>query len=270
MIALPTEMAASQPPDTPVDRAPAASLPAHHWARSRLAVVDTETTGLDPSTGDRIVEVGVVVFEDGAVRERWGTLIDPGRPLPPDTSRITGIQPDDVLGMPAFADIADALLERLDGCLLVAYNASFDRGFLLHELGRCGRTLPAGAMWIDPLVLAKELQRGQGNMKLGSVAKRLGVPLDEAHRACADAECAGWVLLALAAGLPAEMEQVLDLHETWEAQQNIQRNTWKSRQKPGTVGAAEAWTDDGLGPAYPHGDELDPIRYMFLRGTGRI
>lgn len=246
-------------------------LPPGHWARGPIAVLDFETTGLDPERGDRVVEIGVIHFDDGEVSDRWGTLIHPEMELPADTTRITGIRPDEVATAPRFVDIVDDFRARLEGRLLSAYNASFDRGFLLHELARCDRKLPDGAQWVDPLVLARQLQKGQGNMKLGTVAKRLDIDLQEAHRAVSDAECAGWVLIALAAEVPADLGEALDLHEAWEAAQNAQQSAWRNRRGGGTLAAVQdGGPSDALGPGYPHGDELDPVRYMFLRGTGRL
>ena len=242
------------------------------WHQGPLAVIDTETTGLNPDQGDRIVELGVVLFDSGEISDRWGVLIDPERPLPADTTRITGIKPEDVAGQPRFADVADRFLELIAGRLLVAYNASFDQVFVVEELARASRSLPDSAIWLDPLVFAKEIQRGQGNMKLGTVARRLGVPLDEAHRATADAECAGWILLALADELPAELSELLDLQERWGAKQQAERAPWRSRRRRGALSLAVD-TDgprNGLGPSYPHSNELDPVRHMFLRGTGRL
>ena len=242
------------------------------WYQRKLAVIDTETTGLNPDQGDRIVELGLICFDKGEVVDRWGTLIDPDCPLPADTTRITGIRPEDVAGQPLFRDVADTFLEKIAGHLLVAYNADFDRLFVVEELARAARALPDGAIWLDPLVFAKEIQRGQGNMKLGTVAKRLGVPLEEAHRATADAECAGWILLAFKEELPEGLDELLDLQERWGAKQQAERAPWQSRRRRGTLSLAVD-TDgprNGLGPGYPHANELDPVRHMFLRGTGRV
>lgn len=237
------------------------------WHRAPLAILDFETTGLDANAGDRVVEVGVVLFDQGEVTERWGALVDPQMPLPADTTRITGIEQSDLEGAPAFEDVADELLRLLKDRILVAYNAAFDREFLVHELSLCGRALPGGSQWLDPLVFAKELQKGQGKMKLGIVAKRLGVPLEEAHRAVSDAECAGHVLLAMAPALPADQEELFDLHERWLAKQRKTRMVWRGKRGGRT---APPWSGDSLGPGYPNSEELDPIRYMFLRGTGRV
>ena len=212
----------------------------------------------------------MIAFDGGVVTDRWSQLINPGKDLDPEVTRLTGIKPEDLVGQPGFAEVAPHLHRRLLGRTLVAYNASFDRGFLLHEFNRAGLSLPRGARWLDPLVFAKQLQKGQGNHKLGSVAKRLNVTLEEAHRAAADAECAGWVLLKLAEQMPADYAQVLDLHEKWEAEQEAERAVWKSRQQSRGGRAAGPVADSDqpahvLGPGYPHGDELDPSRYMYLR-----
>lgn len=248
----------------------AVSLP---WHLAPLAVIDTETTGLSPETGDRVIEVAVILFDGGEVTERWSTLLDPGAPLHPDVTRITGITEADLQGQPRFGDVQAELRKRLEGRLLVAYNAGFDRNFLVHELARVGGSLPQGARWLDPLVWAREMQKGQGNMKLGTVAKRLGVVLEEAHRAAADAECAGRVLLCLAKQLPDVLEELLDLQEKWEAQQEAERATWRSRQNQNRGRSTLMIDNDGprnaLGPGYPMADELDPVRYMFLRAAGR-
>lgn len=254
-----------------VDEAVHVSALVPPWYHGPLAVLDTETTGLAPEKGDRVIEIAVVHFDGGVVVDRWSTLLDPGIPLHPDVTRITGITTQDITGQPRFAEVAHELLRRLKGRLLVAYNAAFDRNFLVHELARVQLTLPQGSRWIDPLVFAREMQKGQGNHKLGSVAKRLGVSLEEAHRAAADAECAGHVLLKLAVGLPQDLAGAWEFHEKWEAVQEAERAGWRSRQARGvtTLVVEHEGPRNTLGPSYPLADETDPVRYMFLRAAGR-
>jgi len=240
------------------------------WALQPLAAIDTETTGLYSSAGDRIIEVAVVAFDDGAVTDRWSTLLDPGKALDPEVTQLTGIRAEEVIGQPTFASVVPELCAKIRGRTLVAYNATFDRGFLLHEFARAGRPFPTGMRWLDPLVFARELQKGHSGHKLGLVAKRLGVPLEEAHRAQADAECAGLVLIKLAEQLSDDFAVVLDQHEKWEAAQEAERSAWRSKQARGGA-ARQPVIDAGLpvhalGPTYPFGDVLDPVRAMVQRG----
>jgi len=85
----------------------------------------------------------------------------------------------------------------LEGCIPAAYNAAFDRAFLGAELARAGVLLARDVEWLDPLVWARELQQGEKSRALGEVAARLGIDLETAHRASADAEAALKVLFAL-------------------------------------------------------------------------
>lgn len=245
------------------------AMAADHWGRGRLAVLDVETTGLNAREGDRIIELAVVQFDNGEVSDEWGVLIDPGVPLPVETVKITGIRQEDVDGQPRFDEIADTFLQKVADRTLVAYNAPFDREFVLVELDRAGRTLP-GAAWLDPLVMAKALQPGQKGYKLGTVAERLGVPLVDAHRATADARAAGLVLMAFAPEMPASLGDMLVRQEQWQADQEAKRNMWRGRRGGATQLIADrTGPRNALGPAYAHGNELDPVRYMFLRAAGR-
>ena len=242
------------------------------WWLMPWLVFDTETTGFDPEQGHRIIELGAVEFDNGEVSGKWGTLLDPERELPADTTRITGIRPADVRGQPKFGAVAEEFVGRFRGRLIVAYNAEFDRRFLLHELARVGIEMPPDLSWIDPLVLARQLHKGRGKMKLGLVAERLGIPLEEAHRAVADAECTGLVLRGLAdeGNLPADLDEFLDLQEQWAAEHAAQRRKWRRRDNGDTVTGKLTGPRNSLGVDYPHNEvELDPVRYMFLRAAGR-
>ncbi|MSP93019.1 MAG: 3'-5' exonuclease [Myxococcales bacterium] len=242
------------------------------WHLGRLAVLDTETTGLESARGDRVIELAVVLFEGGVVTERWSTLLDPGRRVPPEVVKITGITDADVAGQPTFGDVAQIVLRLLEGRIAVAYNADFDRGFLVQEFARLRLQLPPTLQWLDPLVFAREIHKGQGAMKLGLVAKRLGIELEEAHRAAADAEAAGRVLLALASALPADLADTLDLQDKLLARQDAERAGWRGRDRGRGTSVLVVETlgpVNALGAAYPMGDELDPVRYMFLRAAGR-
>lgn len=166
------------------------------WADLPIALVDVETTGKDASV-DRVVEVGIVVWRGGAIAERRNWLVNPGRPIPREASEVHKITDDDVKDAPPFADVAREVTAMLGGCVPAAYNAPFDKAFLTNELARAGLTLRRDVEWLDPLVWARELQQGEKSRALGEVAARLGIALENAHRAIDDAEAALRVLLAL-------------------------------------------------------------------------
>ena len=105
--------------------------------QARLAIVDVETTGSDP-TADRVTEIAVLHAEAGALTAQWNTLVNPGRPVPGVIQALTGISQEMVAAAPRFAEIAGELLERLAGRVFVAHNARFDYGFLRRELERAG------------------------------------------------------------------------------------------------------------------------------------
>ena len=167
-----------------------------------MVAIDTETTGRDPAL-DRIVEVACVVYRGGQTVDRHVWLVNPGRPIPKEAFDIHGISDDDVRDKPEFAAIVDELLDALAGTVPLAYNAEFDRNFLVAELQRSGPARsdmpPAfrkGVEWIDPLVWARELQRYEKSKALGEVCARLGIEIAQAHRATDDAEAALAVLSA--------------------------------------------------------------------------
>lgn len=170
--------------------------------------IDTETTGRDAKE-DRIVEVGFVFFRRGEVVDRKGWLINPGRPIPEDASNVHGIFDADVADKPRFEELGDEILQSLAGHLPLAYNAEFDRNFLHEEMARAGRrggadfpipllppALRDDVTWIDPLDWARELHKEHKSRALGDVCERLGISLENAHRATDDAHAAGLVMSA--------------------------------------------------------------------------
>lgn len=174
------------------------------WRDLTIAFVDTETTGTD-SAVDRVIEVGIVIGRQGAVVERHSWLLHPGMPIPEASTAVHGITDADVAEQPSFADVAPEIVERFGGALPAAYNAEFDRGFLLAELERAGHLpeRPAPAVrgevrWLDPLVFARELYPGRQSRALGAMCERLGIELVKAHRATDDAEAALKLLYILA------------------------------------------------------------------------
>lgn len=167
--------------------------------------VDTETTGRD-ALNDRVIEVGCVFFRGTKLVGRKGWLINPGCPIPDEASQVHGIFDGDVADKPSFADLASEIRDAIADYLPLAYNAEFDRAFLQAEFGRLAgaedreRLLPPmlrkEVQWMDPLDWARELQKDERSRALGDVCERLGIPLENAHRATDDAAAAGMVMVA--------------------------------------------------------------------------
>ena len=176
------------------------------WSELPIAFVDVETTGRDASV-DRVVEIGIAVGRGSQIVARYNWLIHPGVPIPEESRLVHGISDADVAGSPRFPAVAHEVAAALAGCIPAAYNAAFDRAFLMNEFARAGFAAkegdrPAPALrreveWFDPLVWAREIQREERSKALGEVAARLGVALENAHRASDDAEAGLRVLYLL-------------------------------------------------------------------------
>jgi DNA polymerase-3 subunit epsilon len=148
----------------------------------RLIFLDTETTGLNPAQGDRIIEVGCVEMIDRVITgNHLHVYVNPQRPSHPDALRVHGLTEEFLSGKPLFSAVADELLAFVAGAEVVIHNASFDIGFLDEELRRLSRPrFAAGLSRItDSLFMAREAYPGKSN-SLDALCKRLEV--DNRHR----------------------------------------------------------------------------------------
>lgn len=159
-------------------------------------VVDVETTGSSPSRGDRITEIAAVQVSGGRIVDEFSTLVDPGRPIPSWISRLTGITPEMVEDAPPFSEVADLLLERLEGRVFVAHNVPFDWRFVTHEMRRARSLLPEGPR-LCTLRLARRALPGLRRKGLDGVARYFDVAIEARHRAAGDALATASVLLRL-------------------------------------------------------------------------
>jgi DNA polymerase-3 subunit epsilon len=171
----------------------------------RQIVLDTETTGLSWEKGNRIVEVGCIeLIERRPTGRHFQRYFNPGREMEPGAQEVTGLSLDFLIDKPRFETVIDELLEFIRGAELIIHNASFDVGFLNHELSLAGAhygRLEHHASVLDTLAMARERFPGQRN-SLDALCKRLGV--DNGHRklhgALLDAELLAEVYLGLTAG----------------------------------------------------------------------
>lgn len=165
--------------------------PIAQWVDLPLIVMDVETTGLDPSQ-DRVIELGLA-WNGG--QESW--LVNPGKPIPAASTEVHGLTDKMVANAPSFGEVAPKVMELMNGKIPVAYNAGFDRSFLLAELRRCGLSYSTETYWLDPLIWARELYSNAKSRALGQMASVLGILAFEKHRAGADASTAMQVMMAL-------------------------------------------------------------------------
>jgi DNA polymerase-3 subunit epsilon len=168
----------------------------------RSILFDTETTGLDPLTGDRVIEVAALeLINDLPTGNHFHALIDPRRDIPSDATRIHGITNDDVSGKPLFQAVAADLLAFMGDGKLIAHNAPFDFGFLNAEFARVGLpSLPKERM-VDTLILAKQRFPGMPN-SLDALCRRFNIDLTArtTHNALLDCKLLADVYVELTGG----------------------------------------------------------------------
>ncbi|MBF0197120.1 MAG: 3'-5' exoribonuclease [Planctomycetes bacterium] len=150
---------------------------------SEVVVIDFETTGLSADC-DRVIEVGAVLVRDGQVVDEFSALMDPGFGLPYEITSITGITDEMLEGKPSPEELMPALHDFVQGKILVAHNASFDKRFLLAEMERAGIKMCPEVLCT--MLLARRLVTLH-NHKLGTLASHLGCNIENAHRALDDA-----------------------------------------------------------------------------------
>ena len=174
---------------------------------TRSIIFDTETTGLDPATGDRVIEIACIeLSRDLPTGLSFHALIDPERDIPEEATRIHGYRRSHLHGKPRFAEMVDEFLAFIEDAPLIAHNAPFDFGFLNAELRRAGRPpLDLGRM-ICTLVLAKTRFPGLPN-SLDSLCRRYDIDLSErtSHNALLDCRLVSDVYVELTGGRQAAL-----------------------------------------------------------------
>ena len=168
----------------------------------REIVFDTETTGLNPHSGDRLVEIGCVeLFNRVETGRTFHSYFNPMRPMPSEAEAVHGLSDRFLSDKPLFGDVCEDLLEFIGDSPLVAHNASFDFGFINHELGQCGRPTVCSSRMIDTLPIARQKFPGAKH-SLDALCTRFGVDrsLRVKHGALIDAQLLAQVYVELTGG----------------------------------------------------------------------
>ena len=168
----------------------------------REIVFDTETTGLSPLGGDRLVEIGCVELINRVETGRtFHAYFNPGRPMPTEAQLVHGLSDAFLSDKPSFHERCEELLEFIGDSPLVAHNASFDFGFLNHELGSCGRALICLSRMIDTMTLARQRHPGAKH-SLDALCTRYGIDrsLRVKHGALIDAQLLAQCYIELTGG----------------------------------------------------------------------
>ena len=178
----------------------------------REIVFDTETTGLSPYGGDRMVEIGCVeMFNRVETGRHFHAYFNPGRTIPFEAEAVHGLSTIFLSDKPPFADRAEELLAFIEDSPLVAHNASFDFGFLNFELEQCGRPSVPMSRMVDTLMLARSRHPGAKH-SLDALCMRFGI--DRSHRvkhgALLDAQLLAQVYVELTGGRQIGLGLVAD------------------------------------------------------------
>jgi len=169
---------------------------------TRAVLFDTETTGLEPHSGHRVIEVAAVeLMNDLPTGKHFHKLVHPERDVPEDATRIHGFTLADLVDKPRFADVVDDLLEFFGDAKLIAHNAPFDFAFLDLELGLLGLPPLSAHRMIDTLALAKVRFPGMPN-SLDALCRRFAIDLSArtTHNALLDCRLLADVYLELTGG----------------------------------------------------------------------
>lgn len=179
----------------------------------RELIFDTETTGFDPMTGDRLIEIGLVeMVEKSLTGSTYHKYVNPEREVPDSAFKVHGLSTDFLNDKPVFSEIMDEFLDYVgDSSVLVAHNADFDMRFINWELENAGRPIIHGKRFVDTLAIARTKFPGAAN-SLDALCKRFGV--NNTHRtlhgALMDAEILADVYIELLGGRQAGMDLAVE------------------------------------------------------------
>lgn len=152
--------------------------------QKRYAIVDLETTG-GMAQRDKIIEIGIVIFDGNEIVQTFESLINPERTVPPFITSITGIDTEMIADAPKFYEVAKQVVEMTESCIFVAHNVHFDYGFLREEFSRLGFTYTRRKMCT--VRLCRQCFPGLRSYSLGNLIRHFGISNNARHRALGDA-----------------------------------------------------------------------------------
>lgn len=196
----------------------------------REIILDTETTGLYPKNGDRIVEIGCVeVINKVRTGTVYHTYINPQRDMPMEAYKVHGISYEFLQDKPVFRKIADSFLEFIGSSVLVIHNAGFDMGFLNHELALQGYPPINIGRVVDTLTMARKRFPG-APASLDALCRKFNISLQDRtkHGALLDADLLAQVYINLTGGAQASIELLEDSQIARDISEKI-RQTFSKR-----------------------------------------
>ena len=196
---------------------------------------DTETTGLNPRTGDRLVEIGgVELINHVPTGNVYHVYINPQRDMPEEAFRVHGLSAEFLSDKPLFEQVADEFLEFVSDGTLVIHNAAFDMGFINFELERCGRRTIPNTQVIDTLEIARR-KHPTGPNSLDALCSRYGIDNSKRvkHGALLDAEILAEVYLEMIGGKQRAL--ILDPDE-----EDVLSASAEGASEPGELGSFNA------------------------------
>ena len=187
-----------------------APWPAGPIAAQHYVVLDLESTGLKPSGGDALLSIGAVRLRDAAPVAEFRTLVDPGRDIPPESTRYHGLTREMLAGAPRAAEAIARFRDFAEGAVLVAHSAAFDRSLLYMEEHRGAPALPHP--FLCSLLVSRWLDPQEADHSLDGLCGREGIVITGRHEALGDARATAelWVRLLARAGARG-VEDLADL-----------------------------------------------------------
>ena len=185
-------------------------------------VFDIETTGFSPDV-NHIIEIGAVKVENGKIVERFSSFVNPQVPIPYRIEELTHINDSMVIDAPVIETVLPQFLSFCEGCVMVAHNADFDVSFIKRKAANLG--MDFNPTYVDTVAMARFLLPSLSRFKLDTVAKAVGVNLDNHHRAVDDAACTAEIFVKFIAML--EERGITDLNQLNEQGSNSVENILK-------------------------------------------